>query len=333
MPLPLSPELDASIRIEEVGCVAPNTEWSRLLAAAHGASVFQSWEWIGAWTDYFLPRHARPTRIACTEASALRAQAWLYRCDRDAHDRWLLLGSGISDNLDPLIDARHATSAAAALFYGLQQLARQAPLELLQLSAGSPLVECARRAGCTVTPAEPCLAVDVQDGARLESIVNGGLARAIAYARRRLGREGLWSIDDATPATLHALLDRLFDLHSARWRARGEAGVLADATVCAFHRTVAAHLLGRGLVLRALQLNGRIIACHYGFRTADRELYYIGGFDPAAARLSPGLLLLADAFERTRADGLQWLDLLRGREPYKYAWGAREQPHVRILMV
>ena len=331
MPLPVPAELDASLRIDEVTTIAPDAEWSRLLTATQGAAVFQSWEWIAAWTEHFLPPHARPTRIACTAAGALRAQAWLYRYDGDGHDRWLLVGSGISDNLDPLVDA-HATPAAAALFEGLHLLARAAPVDLLQLSAGSHLVEHARRAGCAVLPAEPCLVIDVQDGAGLETMVNAGLARAIAYARRRLSREGVWSIEHATPDTLHALLDRLFELHGARWHARGESGVLADANVCSFHQSVATRLFGRGLVLRALRLNGRIIACHYGFRTADRELYYIGGFDPAAARLSPGMVLLAHAFERTRADGLRWLDLLRGREPYKYAWGAREHPHVRIVI-
>jgi CelD/BcsL family acetyltransferase involved in cellulose biosynthesis len=48
---------------------------------------------------------------------------------------------------------------------------------------------------------------------------------------------------------------------------------------------------------------------------------YNSGFDPARARLSPGIVLLAhlirDAIER----GVPRFDFLRGEEPYKYAFG------------
>jgi CelD/BcsL family acetyltransferase involved in cellulose biosynthesis len=331
MRLLLPAELHGSVRIDEVATVTPDAEWARLVAAA-GGSVFQDREWIEAWTEHFLTRSASAARVACTEAGALRALSWLYRYAGDGRERWLLAGSGIADKLDPLIDRNHCDAGAELLFGGLRRLARTAPVELQQQSADSPLVARARREDCAIAPAEPCLVVNVQDGTGLDTIVEPGLARGIAYARRRLSREGEWSIEDATPATLHRILDRLFELHGERWRTRGEAGVLADAAVRAFHRRVAGRLLGHGLVLRALRLNDAVIACHYGFRTADRELYYIGGFDPSCARLSPGVLLLADAFERTRADGLTWLDLLRGREPYKYAWGAREEPHVQVLI-
>ncbi len=48
---------------------------------------------------------------------------------------------------------------------------------------------------------------------------------------------------------------------------------------------------------------------------------------PAAAARSPGTLALAAALESARDEGLSELDLLRGREPYKYRWGAEDRLH------
>jgi Acetyltransferase (GNAT) domain len=53
---------------------------------------------------------------------------------------------------------------------------------------------------------------------------------------------------------------------------------------------------------------------------------YLTGFDPALAQLSPGRLLVARALERAGDDGAFELDFLRGREPYKYEWGAVDRP-------
>jgi CelD/BcsL family acetyltransferase involved in cellulose biosynthesis len=64
----------------------------------------------------------------------------------------------------------------------------------------------------------------------------------------------------------------------------------------------------------------------YGFLDHGRFLFYLSGFDPRIARLSPGRLLIARALDRVRDEGAFELDFLRGREPYKYEWGAVDRP-------
>jgi CelD/BcsL family acetyltransferase involved in cellulose biosynthesis len=48
-------------------------------------------------------------------------------------------------------------------------------------------------------------------------------------------------------------------------------------------------------------------------------------FDPAFERLSPGKLAFLHAIEAAIAEGCDTFDLLRGDEPYKYDWGARDR--------
>jgi CelD/BcsL family acetyltransferase involved in cellulose biosynthesis len=124
-----------------------------------------------------------------------------------------------------------------------------------------------------------------------------------------------------------ALLAGLFELHRARWAARGEPGVLAGAALERFHIDAVAALARGGLVrLIGLALDGTLRAVFYGLVDHGRLLFYLSGFDPQIARLSPGRLLVARAIERARDEGAFELDFLRGREPYKYEWGAVDRP-------
>ena len=68
------------------------------------------------------------------------------------------------------------------------------------------------------------------------------------------------------------------------------------------------------------------------FRTPEGYLYYNAGVDPDARDLSPGVLLVAEFIRRALADGARRFDFLRGDEPYKYEWGAVDEPIQRILV-
>jgi CelD/BcsL family acetyltransferase involved in cellulose biosynthesis len=116
-------------------------------------------------------------------------------------------------------------------------------------------------------------------------------------------------------------------LHRARWRARGEDGVLANDAVLRAHRESLPRLLADDtLRLYALRIDRRIVATLYGLLDKPgperRFYYYLAGFDPELAQLSPGTLLLGHAIEQAIVEGCRVFDFLAGREPYKYRWGA-----------
>ena len=54
--------------------------------------------------------------------------------------------------------------------------------------------------------------------------------------------------------------------------------------------------------------------------------------DPEARELSPGVVLLERLVRRAIERGKCRVDLLRGDEPYKYEWGAVDEPIQRILV-
>jgi CelD/BcsL family acetyltransferase involved in cellulose biosynthesis len=84
--------------------------------------------------------------------------------------------------------------------------------------------------------------------------------------------------------------------------------------------------------LTFLSVGGRRIAAGIHFETADGYLYYNAGVDPAARELSPGVLMIYAYMKRALAAGVRRVDFLRGSEPYKYEWGAEDEPIQRVLV-
>jgi CelD/BcsL family acetyltransferase involved in cellulose biosynthesis len=81
-----------------------------------------------------------------------------------------------------------------------------------------------------------------------------------------------------------------------------------------------------------LTLDGKRIAAEIHFETAGSLLYYNAGVDMAAHHLSPGVVQLEHLVRRAIDRGKCRVDLLRGNEPYKYEWGAVDEPVMRILV-
>ena len=84
--------------------------------------------------------------------------------------------------------------------------------------------------------------------------------------------------------------------------------------------------------LTLLTVGGQRIAAGIHFETADGYLMYNAGVDPDARDFSPGVLLLERLVRRAIERGKCRVDLLRGDEPYKYEWGAVDEPIQRLLV-
>ena len=84
--------------------------------------------------------------------------------------------------------------------------------------------------------------------------------------------------------------------------------------------------------LTRLTIGGRLVASGIHFDDGERIPYYNAGVDPDARDLSPGVVMVAEYLQHAIAAGRREVDFLRGNEPYKYEWGAVDQPIQRILV-
>jgi hypothetical protein len=129
-------------------------------------------------------------------------------------------------------------------------------------------------------------------------------------------------------------LEAFIELHQKRW---GEDGLFPDTPGGENSRTFFRRLFELAgddgpVRLSFLTVGERRIAAGVHFETEDGYLYFNAGVDPDARDLSPGVVMVARYMEQALAEGRRRIDFLRGNEPYKYEWGAEDEPIQRLLV-
>ena len=117
----------------------------------------------------------------------------------------------------------------------------------------------------------------------------------------------------------------LADLHQRRLGVLGKPGCFASDRFTAFHNEVMYPLLAQGrLGLCWAELDGRPVVVEYLLQGGGMAYSYQCGSDPERGHLSPGHFGNLTILRRAIAAKCQAIDFLRGDEPYKAQWQARQ---------
>jgi CelD/BcsL family acetyltransferase involved in cellulose biosynthesis len=87
------------------------------------------------------------------------------------------------------------------------------------------------------------------------------------------------------------------------------------------------------LHIGVVRCGDRLVWSMLAFDDGDTCYLYNAGMDPDARDVSPGITGTAMYFMDRLAAGRRRFDFLRGDEPYKYEWGAHDQPIERLLVL
>lgn len=311
-------------------------EWWELWRRAPTATPFQSPAWLLAWWEAFAP--GQLLTIAVRDSRGLAALAPLYLETGSFGRRLLPVGVSLSDYVDILVrpDATEAVDGIT------DRLARCRSWESLEMGgllpdAAALTLSCPAGGSDDTEDDEVCPVLELFPGpadAGSHPAIPALQRRKLRMARHRLDRGPAFQILATHDLAHGEWVDVLVQLHKARWQERGTPGVLADPRVQAFHRAALPELIARGIArLFALRIGSDIVGVYYGFSDRGRAYAYLGGFDPRFAFYSPGTVLLGHAIEDALREGARELHFLRGREPYKYAWGARDLMTLRRSFV
>ena len=131
-----------------------------------------------------------------------------------------------------------------------------------------------------------------------------------------------------------AELPVFIDLHQKRW---GDDGLFPETPGGDCSRRFFAQLFRHfgpdgPLKLARLTVGDRTIAEGVHFDDGKVIYYYNAGVDPEARELSPGVVMAASYMQLALGLGRSRVDFLRGDEPYKYEWGALDEPIQRLLV-
>ena len=306
-------------------------EWSDLRSRCPHATTFQRPEWLLAWMRSFEP--AQPLLIEVRRSDQLVGIVPLLIYQDGSESVLALMGGGISDYLDILVDPDFVDEVLAVIWNCIKEEPGWTTLHLTDLPATSLLLhQWPDDYSFSKAVHDVCSGLNLPSKVEeLKMLLPFRQLRNLRNARNRLRRAGEVHIEIATRETLPLFLEALFRLHSVRWARAGLPGVLSDAATQSFHKNVAPQLLERGVLrLYGLRLKGRFIACLYTLFERDTACCYLQGFDPEYAHFSPGTRLLGAVIADATREGKQRVDFLRGREPYKQHWGAREVPTFRV---
>jgi CelD/BcsL family acetyltransferase involved in cellulose biosynthesis/glycosyltransferase involved in cell wall biosynthesis len=299
--------------------------WRELWHACASATPFQRPEWLIPWYAHL--SYGGGLALAARLGRELVGLAPLHRWEERGRRLVGLAGGPISDYRDALAADPVRERVAAALLARVARgdLADAAVLD--DLAPGALLLrgEAPPAVRDAIEPAQTCPELPLDGGSEaIWSRFAPRHAQNLRYERRRLARGAAVRHELADRASVQPLLASLAVLHSRRWAARGQPGVLASTPVARFHAESAPRLLDAGLLrLHALRVDGEVAAVAHVLVTQRRAHLYLVGFDPRHGRRSPGALLCAHAIEAAASEGCLAFDFLRGDEPYKRAFGGR----------
>lgn len=305
-------------------------EWVALWEQCEDCTPFQHPDWLLAWWRHF-GAGKRLHTVALWEDGLLTGLLPLCVIDEQNGAKIVPVGIGLSDYLDVLALPGQANRVADGV---LQRLFHDrdewVTCDLQPLLEGSPLIKAAAPEGLSsqIFPADTLTSVDLPElWERFSATLSRHFLERMEDAARHANELGQVRFAQSTAVTLESDMDQLLRFRAQRWQS-------GDPTYSDFCRETARALLGRGaLRLLTLHVNEHLAAALYGFVHRKRGYFYMMGFDQSYARISPGTLLMSYGLEMFIAEGVTTCDLLRGREPFKYRWGAVERSsHCRRLL-
>jgi CelD/BcsL family acetyltransferase involved in cellulose biosynthesis len=204
-----------------------------------------------------------------------------------------------------------------------------------ELAAALGPLEMANGWTLNVEREDVCPVVTFPEGVDIEGFL-GTLGKKERHEIRRKVRraEALGEVRLVDSTDPQADLDVFIDLHQRRW---GDDGLFkptrgGDQSRVLFRRLFELFGPDGPLVLTTLWVGDRRIAAGVHLETPTDLLYYNAGIDPEARELSPGVLMIHAYVRRALERGIRRMDFLRGDEPYKYEWGAVDEPVQRLLV-
>ena len=318
--------MSVDVLTESSKLTALEPQWRDLWQRTADATPFQSPMWLLPWWRAFGAGELHA--IAGSSDGRLESFAPLMVLREDDESLGMLVGTGNTDYLDVLGNAEPMLEKLTEIpcqMWDFQQLQPSSKL----LSAGLP-----EGLADNVSDQDICPVLSIEGaGDDLEHLLSTHFRKKLRYYRRSLEKLGEVAIDAVDASTFDASMAALFELHAARWQARGLPGMLAADIDQQFHREAARAMLDAGaLRMYVTRLNGRAVGVFYGFGSHGTVYYYLSGFDPELEKLSIGTLIVAHAIEQAVRDGARVFDFLRGAEQYKYTWGAKDRMNQRRMI-
>jgi CelD/BcsL family acetyltransferase involved in cellulose biosynthesis len=149
-------------------------------------------------------------------------------------------------------------------------------------------------------------------------------------AKKLEAEAGPFRIVTADGDTLMPLLDRFIELHRL---SDGPKGVFMVPGMEIFFRRLGEAFCSDGMFrMTFLEVRGELAAGTIGFVFDGTYSLYNSAFDRTWGNLAPGMVLVGEVIRSAIDEGCSAFDLLKGDYAYKYRFGAKPRPVMRLLV-
>jgi CelD/BcsL family acetyltransferase involved in cellulose biosynthesis len=318
------------------GPLAPlAADWSALVDESHPGAPFHTFAWISSWWNAFSTGRESLVLLARDRARVCGVLPLYGERTALGGRRLRLMGDGIvgSDFLGAIARREHRAQVSRAFADQLAALDAD-ELQLDDLAQEDPLAVALGDG--EIEPRYRCPFVRVAGGFDefLDALPEGA-GQQFRRRRRWLEKFPDYHVEElSAPAEVARGLDVLFALHRRRWELEGGSDAIDGPRTEAFHRAAANALAERGWSrVFLLHAGGAPRAALYGWRHADRFVFYQAGHEPSWRPRSVGTVLLGEIFERVFKNRLAEFDFLRGDESYKLRWATGWRETVRVRRI
>ncbi|MBV9302607.1 MAG: GNAT family N-acetyltransferase [Acidobacteriaceae bacterium] len=308
-------------------------EWFSFAQTIKGLTPFQLPHWLLMWWSHF--GNGNLHVLVFRHLNRIAAVIPCFRHEWNGRRQLTLIGSGISDYLEPAISSEHVPDILDGIQSHLASDPNWDMCDWQDLSGDTPLKR--------VTSSATLQAVLREDTVCTEIPISGGfeefwrsLPKQLRQNCRRDKRRAETTGTLEFETTQHVdpeLLNALIHLHGARWHRSGETGVIAQNRAADFLRDIAVEFANLGILqFFTLRIERELVAILLCFLYANTVFFYLSGFDPERETLGVGRLLLWEALRYCFQKEYSSWNFLRGTEDYKFQWGAQATSKCRLIV-
>ncbi len=360
--LKVSDDFEAALGDEGSGSIVTCDEWDALLSGAASNVVFMTWQWQQSWWRHFggsadcrlhllvlRAERGAPVGIAPLFISReplppvkpyVRGELRPERAGQPVRVVQLVGGIDIADYLDVIAAPENLEPVwAAVLDYLLEIRDKWDAIDFHSLPEFSPSRDILQKLGeerglsFEVLPEDvsPVLELPSEWDTYLMSLRKKDRHELRRKVRKLEGRDDVrWYL--VPPTDREQLQEKMRIFLTLHRQSGADKAHFMDARMESYFLNMARDLAGTGwLDLAILEVDGEPASSYLSFHYGDRLYLYNSGYTPRFASYSAGAALLAYRIHKAIVQGIRYFDFLRGDEPYKYDFGAKDTYVYRAL--
>ncbi len=312
--------------------------WNEVLHSSEQDCPFLTHEWISSWWECFSEDNSLEALLFKDEKENPVGVAPLMIQDNTLR---FIASEEVSDYCDFVYIKGYEEEFYESLFEYFKTI--QSNIEKIELmnmqSSSSTLVYLPRLAskhGFTCSKEEVEVAPVLELPSSYEDYLGNLSKKKRHELRRKLRRieslDGIRVERITDSKNLRTYLDRFIAIHKQGSSAKAKFWEKPKMTDF-FHEMANRFSLREWIELKVLFYEERILAALLNFSYSDCIYFYNVAFDRDFARYSPGIFLFDHSIREAISTRKKSVNFLRGREEYKYYFGAKDSKIFRLILI